>query len=237
MEMNQIGAYASVFLENEYHVLVTFTSAFKKEDRYQKIQTELKKYQVEAKIKISPLTRRLQRKFGFGDAKKDIQKHLQELEKLIEEGTWEEKEEAWKELAIIWPEGKQLMEFPDVTPFLLLNYFTAPKQTSLPECAHETTFLCQGQCTNDETHIAQYYCRTCKKKYCLKCCQKAINELEKARTLDEMQKWMAEQPADTTKFVFTHPTKPLPFYVLDSKKFLRKKSCGGFKVSWAAKLV
>ena len=81
MEMKQIGAYASIFLENEYHVLVTFTSAFKKEDRYQKIQTELKKYQVEAKIKISPLTRRLQRKLGLGDAKKDILQHLQDLEK------------------------------------------------------------------------------------------------------------------------------------------------------------
>ena len=224
MEMKQIGAYASVFLENEYHVLVTFTSAFKKEDRYQKIQTELKKYQVEAKIKISPLTRRLQRKLGLGDAKKDILQHLQDLEKIIEEGSWEKRQEAWDELAIIWPEGKKLMEFPDVTPYMLLNYLTAPAQTSVRECAHEDTISMGlnknlSLCRNDKTHLPPfYYCKNCKQKYCLKCCQKAIIENEEVRTLDEMRKWIAEQADDIPKFVFTHPTDPLPFYVLDSKK-------------------
>ena len=33
-----------------------------------------------------------------------------------------------------------------------------------------------------------------------------------------MRKWIAEQADDIPKFVFTHPTEPLPFYVLDSKK-------------------
>ena len=179
MALNLVGAYANIYLENENYILITFTSAFKKEDRYQKIQTELKKYQVEAKIKISPLTRRLQRKLGLGDAKKDILQHLQDLEKIIEEGSWEKRQEAWDELAIIWPEGKKLMKFPDVTPYMLLNYLTAPAQTSLRECAHENT-VCLGLrahslCCNNKTHLAPfYYCKICKQKYCLKCCQKLL---------------------------------------------------------------
>ena len=160
---------------------------------------------------------------GLGDAKKDILQHLQDLEKIIEEGSWEKRQEAWDELAIIWPEGKKLMEFPDVTPYMLLNYLTAPAQTSLRECAHENT-VCLGLrahslCCNNKTHLAPfYYCKICKQKYCLKCCQKAIIENEEVRTLDEMRKWIAEQKDDIPKFVFTHPTEPLPFYVLDSKK-------------------
>ena len=81
MALNLVGAYANIYLENENYVLITFTSAFKKEFRYQKIQEELKKYNLEAKVKISPLTRRIQRKLGLGDAKKDILQHLQDLEK------------------------------------------------------------------------------------------------------------------------------------------------------------
>ena len=217
LEIKLIGAYAHVFLENKFHVLVTFASAFKKEFRYQKIQEELKKYDLEAKVTISPLTRRLQRKFGLGDAKKDIRQHLEDLEK-IEEGSWEKRQEAWDELAIIWPEGKKLIDYPDVTPYMLLNYLTAPAQTSLPECAHEDTIclpFATHSCRNDKTHIAPFfYCKTCKQKYCLKCCQKAIIVKEKARTLDEMRHFVAEQQDDRKLWY----RQQIPFYVLESKK-------------------
>ena len=42
MDTDLIGAYGEVFLENKFHILVTFTSAFRKDIRYQKIQEELK---------------------------------------------------------------------------------------------------------------------------------------------------------------------------------------------------
>ena len=155
----------------------------------------------------------------MGDAKKDIRQHLEDLEK-IEEGSWEKRQEAWDELAIIWPEGKKLMEFPDVTPYMLLNYFTAPAQTSLPECAHEDTIclpFATHSCRNDETHIAPFfYCKTCKQKYCLKCCQKAIIVKEKARTLDEMRHFVAEQQLDDDRKLWYR--QQIPFYVLESKK-------------------
>ena len=55
MGLNLVGAYANIYLENENYVLITFTSAFKKEFRYQKIQEELKNTTLKQKSKYPHL--------------------------------------------------------------------------------------------------------------------------------------------------------------------------------------
>ena len=69
LEIKLIGAYAHVFLENKFHVLVTFTSAFKKEFRYQKIQEELK-IQPRSKNQNIPTYKTAPTKFRIGRREK-----------------------------------------------------------------------------------------------------------------------------------------------------------------------
>ena len=230
LSLNNIHAYAEVSIQDEIFVVVTYEAPVRTEKRYQKIKEELKNIGCKHALKIYPLTRRLQRKFGWGDVKKDVCTVIKKTHKAF---FGKESENEWTEVKTLWPQAASVLEYPNITVELLLNHYNAPAETILPDCFHkfpayEMTISerilqnAAGHCSNDFLHTGPFHaCLTCKKSLCHSCCVKARLEEESIQELCDLRTWLSNEAPEIqyphTKFV-QHPRNPLPFFVLDSTK-------------------
>ena len=217
------GAWSVVEVEEqvcrELYLVVTFRNAHRFKPRVDYIKESLLQLPTHPTVEwVRPLTRRLQRRFGWGD----VCASEADVRQACEKGDVEE-------LKALMPQAATVIEEADYAVLPGLFAALRGEVPQLEDCEHE--FFQEvpfervlGPCArgvpggapDSRTHVQPYtQCKNCKLILCGRCAADSDEAQGDRRALRTMVQEAGRTPAPT---YWQHPERPLPFYVIDQQK-------------------
>lgn len=170
---------------------------------------------------VRPLTRRLQRLFGWGD-----------VASTREDVVRAAKADDQVELRVLMPQAARLLESIEVAQLPGLHDALRIPPAALEDCKHQ--FFQEngyervpGPCKHGaavvtegkEKHMKPFTrCVQCKMTCCVKCAREAGQKQEEREDLKDVLDKCVQSPSDAPPAWLQHPTRPMPFYVIDQQK-------------------
>ena len=203
----------------ELYLVVTFRNAHRFKPRVDYIKESLLQLPTHPTVEwVRPLTRRLQRRFGWGD----VCASEADVRQACEKGDVEELKALMPQAAIVIEEADYALlpglfaalrgEVPQLEDCEHEFFQEAPFERVLGPCARGVP----GGAPDSRTHVQPYtQCKKCKLVLCGRCAADSDEAQGDRRALQTLVQEARRAPAPT---YWQHPERPLPFYVIDQKK-------------------
>jgi hypothetical protein len=218
------GAWSVVEVEEqvrrELYLVVTFRNAHRFKPRVDYIKESLLQLPTHPTVEwVRPLTRRLQRRFGWGD----VCASEADVRQACKKGDVDE-------LKALMPQAATVIEKADYAVLPTLFAALHGDVPQLEDCEHEffqegSPFQkVMGPCArgvpggapDSRTHVQPYTrCKKCKLVLCGRC---AADSDEAQGHHQELQALLQEARRAPAPTYWQHPERPLPFYVIDQQK-------------------
>ena len=208
----EVGDQAS----RDLYLVVTFQDAHRFKFRADSMKESLLQLPTHPTVEwVRPLTRRLQRYFGWGDVcatEADVRRACEENDAA--------------ELTTLMPEAATIIENADfaMLPELFVALRAGVPQLGVEDCEHEffqeqsRFHQVMGPCgaPNCRSPVRPYTrCKKCKLALCDRC---ATDNDEAQRDRRALQTLVQEARQARAPTYWQHPERPLPFYVINQKK-------------------